>query len=193
MSFRYGLFTKWIYRLYKRDDGIFRKVHCRAYLDALQLNSNTLLFFDGAVLGLGELVGQSHILQLQMFHNTNLSHLSSLRGTKQHKRRINSRLTNDGEKRATLATTLPAYWPFRFAVVLLPPGLVQAAAGTTVWPAAVSQFQPGRSSFGSAGCCAPAGPVEAGSEDHPSADATRELQKCKTKTSHLIMSGQGVH
>lgn len=82
MSFRYELFTKGIYRLYKPNDSIFRKGCLRVYLNALQLNSNTLFFFDGAVLGLRELVGQSHILQLQMFHNTNLSHLSSLGGDK---------------------------------------------------------------------------------------------------------------
>lgn len=49
------------------------------YLDTLQLNSNTLFVFDGAVLSLGKLVRQSHIFQLQMLNHTKLSHLSSLR------------------------------------------------------------------------------------------------------------------
>lgn len=75
------LFLTWIYRLNK-PEGIFRKGRWGIYLNALQLNSNALFVFDGAVLGLSELVGQSHILQLQMFHNTNLSHLSSLEGKK---------------------------------------------------------------------------------------------------------------
>lgn len=77
------LFLTWIYRLNK-PEGIFRKGRWGVYLNALQLNSNALFVFDGAVLGLSELVGQSHILQLQMFHNTNLSHLSSLEGKKQN-------------------------------------------------------------------------------------------------------------
>lgn len=54
----------------------------RIYLNVLQLNSNTLFFFDRAVLGFRELVGESHILQFKMFQSTNLSHLSSLGDTK---------------------------------------------------------------------------------------------------------------
>lgn len=50
----------------------------REYLNALQLDSYALFIFDRAVLGLCECVGQRHIFQLQMFQNTNLSHLSSL-------------------------------------------------------------------------------------------------------------------
>lgn len=40
----------------------FREGCWRVYLNALQLNSNALFVFDGAMLGLGELVWQSHIL-----------------------------------------------------------------------------------------------------------------------------------
>ena len=50
----------------------------RIYLNALQLNSDTLFFFDGAMLRLSELVRQCHVLQLQMFQSTKLIHLSSL-------------------------------------------------------------------------------------------------------------------
>lgn len=64
--------------LQKPNNVINRNDCLRLYLDALQLNSNALLVFDGAVLSLSQLVGESHIFQLQMFHNTNLSHLSSL-------------------------------------------------------------------------------------------------------------------
>lgn len=89
-TFMYMLFPKWTYK----PDHSIRKGCWKAYLNALQLNSNTLFVFDGAVLGLSKLVGQSHILQLQMFHNTNLSHLPSLGEEVKHKCHVNLCLTN---------------------------------------------------------------------------------------------------
>lgn len=51
------------------------------YLNALQLHSDALLLFNGAVLGLGQLMGKCHVLQLQVFHGAKLSHLPRLRET----------------------------------------------------------------------------------------------------------------
>lgn len=82
MTFRYCSLSGCIDITLKTDNGKFRKGCHWIYLNALQLNSNPLLFFDRAVLGLSELVRQCHILQLQMFQDANMGHLSSLWETK---------------------------------------------------------------------------------------------------------------